>query len=69
MLPNVLQEWRQPRHEEFEARNLFSLQQAFTETFKDRQLARPNEAAQEVVRLTRFLENSLYASQQHSTAV
>jgi len=67
-LPNVLQEWRKPRHEEFEARNVFSLQQAFTEAFKDRQLARPNEAAQEVIRLTRFLENSLYDSQQHATA-
>lgn len=68
MLPNVLQEWRKPRHEEFEARNLFSLQQAFTEAFKDRQLARPNEAAQEVIRLTRFLETSLYDCQQHATA-
>ncbi len=35
-LPRVLQEWREPRHEEFAPRNLWSLQNAFTEVFKGR---------------------------------
>lgn len=35
-LPKVLQEWREPRHPDFEPRNVWSLQNAFTEVFKGR---------------------------------
>lgn len=34
-LPRVLQEWREPRHPEFEERNVWSLFNAYTEVFKD----------------------------------
>ena len=33
-IPDVLLEWRKPSHEEFAARNAFSLWNAFTEVFK-----------------------------------
>jgi hypothetical protein len=35
-VPKVLEEWRGPRHREFEPRNVWSLQNAFTEVFKGR---------------------------------
>ena len=35
-IPQVLHEWRQPRHEEFQPRNVWSLFNAFTETLKGR---------------------------------
>ncbi|MGJ8639707.1 MAG: DUF932 domain-containing protein [Opitutaceae bacterium] len=35
-IPKVLQEWRQPRHKEFRSRNLWSLQNSYTEAFKGR---------------------------------
>lgn len=35
-IPKVLQEWREPRHREFKAQNVWSLQNAFTEVFKGR---------------------------------
>lgn len=35
-IPKVLQEWREPRHKEFKPRNLWSLQNAYTEVFKGR---------------------------------
>lgn len=35
-IPKVLQEWRHPRHKEFRPRNLWSLEQGYTETFKGR---------------------------------
>lgn len=35
-IPKVLQEWREPRHEEFRPRTLWSFQNAFTEVFKGR---------------------------------
>ena len=33
-IPDVLREWREPRHEEFEPRNIWSLFNAFTEALK-----------------------------------
>ena len=39
LLPAVLHEWRQPRHEAFQPRNVWSLFNAFTEAFKDGDLA------------------------------
>jgi len=35
-VPKVLKEWREPRHPEFRPRNLWSLQNSFTEVFKGR---------------------------------
>ena len=33
-IPEVLKEWREPRHEEFQPRNIWSLFNAFTEALK-----------------------------------
>jgi hypothetical protein len=38
-IPDVLQEWRQPKHEAFAPRHLWSLFNAFTETLKQASLA------------------------------
>jgi hypothetical protein len=38
-IPDVLKEWREPRHEAFESRNVWSLFNAFTETLKQALLA------------------------------
>ncbi len=35
-IPKVLSEWRHPSHREFEVKNVWSLQNAFTEVFKGR---------------------------------
>lgn len=35
-IPKVLHEWREPRHKEFRPRNLWSLQNSYTEVFKSR---------------------------------
>jgi len=35
-IPKVLNEWREPRHREFRPRNLWSLQNGFTQVFKGR---------------------------------
>jgi hypothetical protein len=37
-IPDVLQEWRKPRHEAFEARNVWSLFNSFTEALKQMSL-------------------------------
>jgi hypothetical protein len=39
LIPKVLQEWRQPRHPEFEERNVWSLFNSFTESLKEGNLA------------------------------
>ena len=39
LIPPVLHEWREPRHEAFEGRNVWSLFNAFTEALKDGSLA------------------------------
>lgn len=38
-IPAVLQEWREPRHEEFKRRNIWSLFNSFTEALKDGSLS------------------------------
>lgn len=35
LIPSVLQEWREPRHQEFEERDVWSLFNSFTEALKD----------------------------------
>jgi predicted phosphodiesterase len=39
LIPPVLHEWREPRHDAFEERNVWSLFNAFTESLKDGNLA------------------------------
>jgi hypothetical protein len=39
LIPPVLHEWREPRHDVFEGRNVWSLFNAFTESLKDGNLA------------------------------
>jgi hypothetical protein len=39
LIPPVLHEWRDPRHDVFEERNVWSLFDAFTESLKDGNLA------------------------------
>jgi len=39
LIPSVLHEWREPRHQEFEERDVWSLFNAFTEALKDGSLA------------------------------
>jgi hypothetical protein len=39
MIPDVLHQWREPKHEEFKQRNVWRLFNAFTETLKDGSLA------------------------------
>ncbi len=55
LLPDVIKEWRQPRHPEFHARNAWSLSNAFTEVFKERQKSNPQEAAYQTIRLGRLI--------------
>jgi len=38
-IPDVIREWREPKHEAFEARNVWSLFNAFTETLKQGNLS------------------------------
>lgn len=53
-VPKVLREWRNPRHREFEDRNVWSLHNAFTEVFKGRLDLLPERS----VRLNRLLDAS-----------
>ncbi len=39
LIPSVLHQWREPQHEEFQTRNVWSLFNAFTESLKDGNLA------------------------------
>lgn len=55
LLPKLISEWRQPTFTEFEVPTLWSMLQAFTHVMKDRQKARPIEAATECMRFQNFL--------------
>lgn len=35
LIPSILHEWREPKHSDFEDRNVWSLFNAFTESLKD----------------------------------
>ena len=39
LIPAVLREWREPRHQEFKGRDVWSLFNSFTEALKDGNLA------------------------------
>jgi len=55
LLPDVIREWREPRHTEFQPRTGFSLLNSFTEVLKERQRSNPQEAALQTIRLQRLL--------------
>jgi len=55
LLPKVIEEYRRPRHEEFQPRTAWSLFNSFTEVLKDRQRFQPARAAAETIRLQRLL--------------
>ncbi len=55
LLPKVIEEWRNPRHEEFQPRTKWSLFNSFTEVLKDRQRSQPARAAAETINLQGLL--------------
>ncbi len=55
LLPQVIQEWREPKHEAFQPRTAWSLFNAFTEALKERQMVQPARAATETIGLQRLL--------------
>lgn len=55
LLPQVINEWRQPSHEEFKPRTAWSLFNAFTEVLKERQTKQPARAAYETIQLQKLL--------------
>jgi hypothetical protein len=54
-LPRVVKEWREPTYEQFQARTLFSLFQAFTTVLGERARRVPNEFAVQTMRLNHHL--------------
>jgi hypothetical protein len=56
LLPDVIKEWRNPRHPEFRPRTAFSLLNCFTEILKERQKSNPQEAALQTISLQRLLD-------------
>lgn len=59
LLPDVIQEWREPQHDEFKARTLWGLLNAFTEVLKERQRSQPARAAEETIRLQALLTGGM----------
>jgi hypothetical protein len=55
LLPKVIEEWRNPRHEEFKPRTKWSLFNSYTEVLKDRQQKQPARAAAETIQLQQLL--------------
>lgn len=55
LLPDVIQQWRQPNHPEFKERTAWSLLNAFTEVLKDRQQRQPSRAAHETITLQKLI--------------
>jgi hypothetical protein len=55
LLPQVIKEWRNPSHVEFQPRTAWSLFNAFTEVLKDRQRTQPARAATETIQLQKLL--------------
>ena len=58
LLPDVIRQWRQPSHPEFEERTAWSLLNAFTEVLKDRQHQQPTRAALETISLQKLLDGT-----------
>mgnify|MGYP001101003713 CR=1 FL=1 len=57
-LPRVLQQWRNPSHEEFRPRTAWSLLNAFTSGMKERAIAQPQHFAVQSIRLHALLSPS-----------
>jgi hypothetical protein len=58
LLPDVIQQWRNPSHPEFQERTAWSLLNAFTEVLKDRQRQQPARAAHETITLQKLLDGT-----------
>jgi len=58
-VPKVLQEWREPQHDEFKPRNAWSLYNAFTEVYKSRFGRNPADTASRTVRLNALLTETV----------
>ncbi len=54
-VPKILQEWREPSHEEFRPRTAYSLLNCFTEVLRPRFEKHPNRAAYETIELQQLL--------------
>lgn len=59
LLPLAIKEWREPQHEEFRPRTVWSLFNAVTEVLKPRQRSQPAAAAHETIRLQRLLTKGM----------
>ena len=55
LLPEVIHEWRAPKHDVFKERTVWALLNAYTEVLKDRQRTQPARAAEETIRLQSLL--------------
>lgn len=56
VLPGLVQQWREPVHEEFRARTLWSLFNAFTSVLAPRQRSNPQQFATLTMRLSSLLD-------------
>jgi len=59
LLPLVINEWREPQHDEFKPRTAWSLFNAVTEVLKPRQRTQPAAAAYETIRLQKLLTRDM----------
>jgi hypothetical protein len=57
-LPRLIREWRQPEHEDFKARTVWSFMNAVTAALRDRATARPSEYARQTMQLNGLLDQS-----------
>ena len=69
MLPAIVDEWENPSYEEFEERTAWSLLNCYTEMMKDRQSARPYDAAAETIGFQRYLQEATNGLSQPTAAV
>ena len=54
LIPKVLQDWRNPRHEEFSPRNMWSFNNCFTEIFKE--YKNPEQMETRSINLTKVMD-------------
>ena len=57
LLPDLIKEWREPRHEEFRPRTAYSLLNCFTEIVKPRFQSQPQRSAYEMMQFQGLLLN------------
>lgn len=63
LLPRVIKEWREPTFEEFQPRTVWSLMNAFTTVFADRQKSNPQQFAALTIKLHDFFQNATSGNQ------